>query len=91
MLTALNLLPADDYCRVAQGCHARPDALPAAAADTAVLHASNGTCAPAFDTDLPAAYAPKLPRAAVGRGLHARDTRRRVAQTCYETAIAATQ
>ena len=70
-LADLDLLPVDDYCRVA---HARHCAGGAAAADPALPTARIDSRATAFDTELPAAYAPDVMGAAVPCGLHACNT-----------------
>ena len=83
MLTKLDLLPGDRFCRIA---YARHYVRQATAVDTAALYARNDPCATALAGELPAAYAPDLLGAAVWQGLQASDTWHRFAQTCHETA-----
>ena len=83
MLTKLDLLPGDRFCRIA---YARHYVRQATAVDTAALYVRNDPCATALAGELPAAYAPDLLGAAVWQGLQASDTWHRFAQTCHETA-----
>ena len=55
MLADLDVLPADDHCRMA---HARQYARQAAAATAAALYVRNDPCSHAFDIEPSAAYAP---------------------------------
>ena len=84
MLAGLDVLPADDHCRMA---HARQYARQRAAANAAALYARNDSCPPDFDVELSALYAPDYVGAAVLNGLHARDAWYSFARTCHETAL----
>ena len=70
MLADLDVLSADDHCRMA---HARQYARQAAAATAAALYAHNDPCSAEFDVELSAAYAPNYMGAAAWSGLHPRD------------------
>ena len=62
MLADLDVLSADDHCRMA---HARQYARQTTAATAAALYARNDPCSPEFDVELFAAYAPDYMGAAV--------------------------
>ena len=79
MLAGLDVLPADDHCRMA---HARQYVR-----QRAKLYARNDSCPPDFDVELSALYAPDYMGAAVLNGLHARDAWYSFARTCHETAL----
>ena len=84
MLADLDVLSADDHCRMA---HARQYARQAEAATAAALYARNDPCSPEFDTKLSAAYAPDYMGSAVWNGLHTRDGWFSFARTCHDTAL----
>ena len=84
MLADLDVLSADDHCRMA---HARHYARHAAAATAAALYAHNYPCSPEFDAELCGAYAPDYMGAAVRSGLHIRDGWYSFARTCHDTAL----
>ena len=84
MLAGLDVLSADDHCRMA---HARHYARQADTAPDAALYARNDPCSPEFDTELPAAYAPDYTGAAAWNGLHTRDGWYSFARTCHNTAL----
>ena len=84
MLADLDVLSADDHCRIAHACqYARH----AAAATAAALHARNDPCSPEFDAELTAAYAPEYMGVAVWNGQHTRDGWYSFARTCHDTAL----
>ena len=76
MLADLDVLSADDHCRMA---HARQYAGQADAATAAALYARNDPCSSEFDTELSAAYATD--------GLHTRHGWFSFAHTCHNTAL----
>ena len=84
MLADLDVLSADDHCRMA---HARQYARQAAAATAAALYARNDLCSPEFDVELSAAYAPDYIGAAVWNGLHNRDAWYGFTRTSHNTAL----
>ena len=69
MLVDLDVLSADNHCRMA---HASQYARQADAATAAALYARNHPCSPEFDTEMSAAYAPDYMGAAAWNGLHSR-------------------
>ena len=86
MLADVDVLSADDHCRMA---HARQYARHAAATTAAALYARNDPCSPEFDAELSAAYAPDYMGAAAWNGLHTRDGWYSFARTRpYHTAFA---
>ena len=84
MLAGLDVLSADNHCRMA---HARLYARHAAAATAAALYARNDPCSPEFDAELSAANAPDYMGAAAWNVLHTRDGWYSFARTCHDTAL----
>ena len=82
MLADLDVLSADDHCRMA---HARQNARQTAAATAAALYAHNHTCLPEFDVELSAAYAPDYMGTAAWNGLHTLDAWYSFARTRHDT------
>ena len=84
MLADLDVLSADDHCRMA---HGRQYAWHAPAATAAALYARNDPCSPQVDAELSAAYAPDYMGAAAWNGLHTRDGWYSFARTCHNTRL----
>ena len=84
MLADLDVLSADDNCRMA---HARQYAGQTSAATAAALYGRNEPCSPEFDVESCTAYAPDYMGAAAWNGLHTRDGWYSFARTCHDTAL----
>ena len=84
MLPDLDVLSADDHCRMAYACQYGRQT---AAATAAAKYARNGPCLPEFVVELSAAYVPDYIGAAAWNGLHTRDGCYSFARTCHDTAL----
>ena len=84
MLADLNVLSANDHCRMA---HARQYARQAATATAATLYARNDPSSPEFDVEFSAASAPDYKGAADWNRPRTRDTWYRFTRTCHETVL----